>query len=799
MVSYEDILLRIRGQDNTGGAFGSAQRRVGALKTAVGGAVTMMSASMLNYAKSAVDSAMTAETEWNKFSTAVKNSGGNWDQQSDEIKSWVKEYSNSMGRSVADTRAAMTTYMNMGMTFTESQKAMEATSNYAAQMGMTQEAAAGQLQKAFMGNGKALKSLGLDIKNHKDETTGTIDKQRLLNDVMNRTKGSAEKYADSTAGKFQRLNNVMAGLKTDFGAALLDAITPLIPVVQGFLNTINGLPGPVKTAGFAAIALGAGIGIIAGPLMSVIGLMETLGITLPTISGLLGVVGGETAALSAEEMALAATQAGLTAEEVGAAAAHVANGTALAGEGVAAEAASTGFWSMAAAELAALWPILAIAAAVAAVIVIVEQIGEALGWWTDLGTMLDAIKAGVMRLWEAFINSPQVQGTLAAIQGAFQALWNALQPVFQWLTDAWNNLFKSDGPGSGGPDVVGQLISIFGQLGNIAGTVLSYIQQGFQAVQYVLQPLWEMLAGLVAVFNGLMNGSISWENAIMTAISMIVTGMGNFYMRLGQIALQIGRAILTHIVNAVRPLPGRLWNILAQGVSRFSQFRARVVSIALQTGARLLSSLISRVAQIPGRVGAYMMQVPGRIASAAGSAISAAVSLASGVVEAVSSGIMGVADTVYNEFMSIPDRINGAVSAAVSAAANFGSGIKDAVLNALHIASPGIIQRKIAIEFADIPGRIGESNRYVYGAARDYAGNILKGFSSPQLNLSSYGVARENANYTPRNLSTGNTTVVHVHEGAVPVDARNMTEKEAQKIVTLAFESISKDPTGVGS
>ena len=242
MVSYEDILLRIRGQDNTGGAFGSAQQRVGALKTAVGGAVTAMSASMLSYAKSAVDSAITAENEWNKFSNAVQNSGGNWDEQSDEIKSWVKEYSNSMGRSVADTRAAMTTYMNMGMTFTESQKAMEATSNYAAQMGMSQEAAAGQLQKAFMGNGKALKSLGLDIKNYKDETTGAIDKQKLMRDIMDRTKGSAEKYADSTSGKFQRLNNVMAGLKTDFGAAILDAITPLIPIVQGqVLVLLQGL------------------------------------------------------------------------------------------------------------------------------------------------------------------------------------------------------------------------------------------------------------------------------------------------------------------------------------------------------------------------------------------------------------------------------------------------------------------------------------------------------------------------------------------------------------------------------
>lgn len=799
MVSYEDILLRIRGQDNTSSAFGSAQQRVGALRTAVGGAVTAMSASMLGYAKSAVDSAMAAETEWNKFSNAVQNSGGNWDKQSDEIKSWVKEYSNSMGRSVADTRSAMITYMNMGMTFTETQKAMETTSNYAAQMGITQEAAAGQLQKAFMGNGKALKSLGLDIKNYKDETTGAIDKQKLMRDIMDRTKGSAEKYADSTAGKFQRLNNVMAGLKTDFGAAILDAITPLIPVVQGFLDAINGLPGPVKTVGFAALTLGAGIGIIAGPLTSVLGLMEMFGITLPTIGGLLGTVGGETAALSAEQIALAASQAGLTAEEVMAAAAHSGNMAALAGEGAAAAGASGGFWAMAAAELAALWPIIAIAAAVGAFIVVVEQIGESLGWWTDFSTMLDSIRAGVQRLWSAFMNSPQVQGAIAAIQNAISQLWNFVRPVFDWIGAAWNNLFQSEGAGSGGPDVVRMIIDFFGQLGSIASQVFGVLQQGFAVVFSVISPVWVMLNNLVGIFSGLMNGSISWQDAIVSAITTIISGLGAFSTRVGQVALQIGMAILNSIVNAVRPLPGRLWNWLTQGIMRFVQFRARVVSVALQAGRNVLNAIVNRIRLIPGRVAQFMMRVPGRILSAAGAAVGAAASLATNVVNAVRNGIIGVADTVYNEFMNIPSKINNAVSGAVSAAANFGNDIKDAVLNALNIHSPGIIQQKIAVEFADIPGRIGESNRYAYGAARDYAGNILRGFTSPQMNLSTANTIRENANYTPNSKAYGNTTIVHVHEGAVPVDARNMTEKEAQGVVTLAFESIGRDPAGVGN
>ena len=147
--------------------------------------------------------------------------------------------------------------------------------------------------------------------------------------------------------------------------------------------------------------------------------------------------------------------------------------------------------------------------------------------------------------------------------------------------------------------------------------------------------------------------------------------------------------------------------------------------------------------------------------------------------------------------MNIGGKINSAVSGAVEAATNFGSDIKDAVLGALGIASPGIIQRKIAIEFADIPGRIGESNDYVYSSAKAYAGNILKGFNAPQMSLSTLGVVKDNANYTPTS-TTHNMTIVHVHEGAVPVDARNMTKREAQGVVTLALESIGKNPTDVG-
>ncbi|WP_407422063.1 hypothetical protein [Methanobrevibacter sp.] len=504
-----------------------------------------------------------------------------------------------------------------------------------------------------------------------------------------------------------------------------------------------------------------------------------------------------TTALDAGNLTAIASQMGLSEAELSSAIAHASNIPVLEAEGVAAETSSAGFWSMAAAEIATLWPILAIAAAVAALIVIIEQIGESLGWWTDFSTMLDAIKAGVMRLWDAFMNSPQVQGTLAAIQGAFNNLMSALQPVFSWLTAAWNNLFKSEGAGSGGPDVVRMIIDVFGQLGSIAGQVFGLLQQGFQTVSYVITPLLNGLWMISVVFSQLADGSMSWQDAFIQVITIIWSALTNFGSRVGQIALQIGARILSGIVNYVRQIPGRLWSFLNLAVGRLVMFATVAAVRARYAGMRIVNGIINYIRQLPGRVGQFMMQLPGRIAAAAGAAVSAATSLATQVVNAVKNGIVGLAQTVYNEFMSIPDKINSAVSNAVQAAANFGNDIKDAVLNALNIASPGIIQKKIAIEFADIPGRIGESNKYVYSAARDYAGNILRGFNAPQMDIRTLGVIRQNSDYTP-SPSNHNTTIIHVHENAVPVDARNMTKQEAQGVITYALEDLFSNPEGAG-
>ena len=73
-------------------------------------------------------------------------------------------------------------------------------------------------------------------------------------------------------------------------------------------------------------------------------------------------------------------------------------------------------------ELLAPWlPFIAIGAAIVAII---YEIGKAFGWWTDVSSMMDAIWAGIQRLWSAFINHPDVQGFIQGVSAA----WKAMQP-----------------------------------------------------------------------------------------------------------------------------------------------------------------------------------------------------------------------------------------------------------------------------------------------------------------------------------------------------------------------------------
>ena len=758
MSMVEDILIRIKGEDQASGVFNKIRNSSAGMKMALGGAMTAVGVGMASLAKEAVSSAITAETEWNRFGAAVNSTGGNWEQQSTEIKKWVSNYSNAMGRSIGDTRSAMTALMAYGLSAKEAEQSMGAVSGMAAQLGISQEEASSKLTKAFAGQGRGLKQLGINLEDYKDKATGAIDKQRLLRDITNKTKDASSKYAGSTQADMNRINQAITNIKTDFGKALLTSIQPLLPVVQGLLNTFNSLPGPIKTILFSIGGLAAVIGVVAGPITTVVGAVQSLKGAVSAVSSTMKVAETVTTALTSAELAAGAAKAGLTAEEIGSAAAHAGSTAAITAEAGATGLASTGFLAMAAAELAALAPIILIIAAIAAIIIIIEQLGEYMGWWSDWGSMIEAFSSGIQRLWNAFVGSKVVQGFLSALRQEFNLIKSIVMPIISAVGAAWSGFMGILGSGTGS-DPVGGLISGFGKLDSMISGAVGAIRKLPQTLQQLPGKAKAAVMGMVTAFSSLvLKGAV------------------------------YARQLVTRFVANLRSMPARVKMIFIRVLTMIRIWALQTIAKMKQTGVKMVTGLVNRLRQLPSKVWHFISQIPHKIAQAASSAVSAAISLATQVVNAVGNGIKGVAQKVYTEFMNIPKKIKSAVSSAVQAATSFGSDIKNAVLKALHIASPGIIQKKIALEFANIPGRIDESRPAVFRASQSYATGLLNGFSKP-VTSNINGFRQAGQTYNNPDYSRSTRSVVF-REGSIQINANNLSPNECKAIVINAIESL---------
>ena len=233
------------------------------------------------------------------------------------------------------------------------------------------------MEKALANTGITIEELGealgiqgatIDDVNAKWETMTEDQRAAALGMAasMNEGKTANEEYKKSWAGLQAQLDIAKGRLERLAGEVLLPVLIPALEVAGRVLNWLGDTISAVMD----------------GPL-----------------GGLISVVGASAAAFA---LAVPAYMAVSAAYDF------------ITGSAVAA----------AAAELLALWPILLIAAAVAALTYVVYEVGKAFGWWTDVSTMIDAIWAGIQRLWSAFINHPDVQGFIQGVSDA----WKAMQP-----------------------------------------------------------------------------------------------------------------------------------------------------------------------------------------------------------------------------------------------------------------------------------------------------------------------------------------------------------------------------------
>ena len=911
MAGTTDILVNIKGNDQVSGVLGKIKNGSAGLTTAMGTMMTGAGMALASYGKSAIDSAVQAESAWNRFGANINSQGGNWNTQSQQIKSFISDFSTSMGRTVGDTRNAATALMNYGMTWNETKNGMTAVAGLAAKTGSTQEEASNIIVSALNGRANALrKATGLEIANYK-AADGTIDRARLLQDIANNTKEARSMFADSDEAKINRLEGAMAKLKTTIGQGMMSLLEPLIPFITNLVKVIADMPGPFRTI-ISAITVGfTGLMLIGGPLTSLIGLVKMFGGGLSSLTGILGglnsIIGVNTTVESAnasttlgsamahsssanskilEQGATSALTKGIQSSNIvenqsifGKIRSSIASKTKALSErasaaatrlstiatnlnitatlrgviskirdtmtnmsntlskvanrlitmaGAAAEyilaaaksfltvittASTTGFLGNTIATItntaskvaqvaititttvatgvltAAQWalnvamnanPIGIVIIALVALVAIIYKVGQAFGWWNSFNGMLNRIWQGLQGIWNALTKIKPEQ-VFNGLKSAIMILFTPIVALISLIKVLWAALTGQDA-------------------GNIFGGVINNIRSGLSQIGNLL------MNGLTTAFNIFIGHFVTlpqriWENLIKIIVRFI-TFRQMVFTRIAEIGMQI----LVRVGNALKGLPQRVWTFLQQTLIRFVLFGVQAFIRARNAGLRILNGILTFVRTIPSRVASFFRSVVGRIIAFAGAAFSAAASVGSRVVQGVINYVKNLPNRVFNEFLNIGNRIKEAAAFVVKKATEFAKGIADAVLNTLGIHSPGIIQDKIALEFANIPSRIVNQTTSAYRAAQSFSNSILTGFGNPSLNAGTVLNGLNNrldnqlqnslngvVNLNNRAPSDKNTTnIYNFQEGAFDnkFDARSFTEDECKAILYNAVDGL---------
>ena len=451
---------------------------------------------------------------------------------------------------------------------------------------------------------------------------------------MNEGESANESYKTSWAGLQDQMNRASDRLARIAGSVLLPVLIPAMKIAG---DVVNGLGDAVDF-------------LIKSPLGGLVSILGAAGgAFVIAVSGavalrqFLGFLKLETMLDSAATILNTGTKI-LNGEASGGAA--IAN--ALLGESFMASAAAA--WSAAAGFLAATWPLLVIVGVIALVVYAVYELGKSFGWWTDVSSMIDAIKAGIMRLWEAFINHPDVQAVIQALSDVWNALSGAIASVSQAVMDFF-------GINTGGEfDIVRALIDGIGL--------------AWQTITAPIRWVISLVGAVINIFNQLLNGQISFQQAVVmiwttlsTAWGSILNGIRSLIVRMFSrfVTTAIARtnALVLGAVRALQRLPGRAYNALIGVVTKITQAGQKWVNTARNKAGDVVTAVHNKLSGISSKISSALSGVVNAFTKPFKDAYSAVADWV-GKIKSKASEVTGLNLGAGGDY---PDEITGAVAA----------------------------------------------------------------------------------------------------------------------------------------
>lgn len=648
--------------------------------------------------------------------------------------------------------------------------------------GRTQEDAILAVSDAMDGQFRRLQELGISqdmlMKNGWD---GDINNKTGLLQAMNKTLD--DMGFTQTAQEIVTLDDAWAALTVTGSQLIQSVLVPITPIIISVVDAITNLVKYVKNNAWAQGAV----------------LIGGLTLAFALFAG----------AVHASELGLAGFLASVMPTFI----------TSLYG-------AATGFMAITIAG-APLWAIVAVIAAIAFA---VYEVGIAFGWWKDVGTMLEAIKNNIGRLWDAFINHPDVKATIKAIQDAWADLNESLKPVVDWLKGIWDEIFPESAKGK----VDGTRAII-----DAIGLVFESFRFRVQLVINILTIVWDVFNGIASLLRGDFTGALSFFTDAWNVLLEVLSPIAEFLESTLGPSFESFFATISVFVLAWQLVINVLqiiWNTIGQVIGIFQSFITGQISLSqaltliwqtiLQMYAQILSTIISTVrswanqlgnnavkagsnfvygvinwlTKLPGGAQTYLLAVVARIISAGAQWVSNAKTKAAQVVTGVILHINKLPGKVGQEFINIGLRMLSAGSQLVENAKQIGKKIVNGMLSAMGIHSPGIIQEKVVLEFFNMLQRVKDKGKSAYEAGKNVGKNIVNGFNTADV---------ENAlNNVSTTITTPVTTNTEVETDSANVDLSNDnsgTEETGDQYnglveeVALASESITASNNMIGT
>lgn len=218
---------------------------------------------------------------------------------------------------------------------------------------------------------------------------------------------------------------------------------------------------------------------------------------------------------------------------------------------------------------------------------------------------------------------------------------------------------------------------------------------------------------------------------------------------------------------------------------------------AMGIGTQIVSGVQSGLAPLAGTVQTS-------VSSAVNSAGSAALSGGAMLGRATTTGMrstLQLASVMSTEMGHVKSAVDSGIAAAKAAAEAGAKEVVEAFKSGVNVGSPGDIARTMKQEMLYTKQFIQAAYEPLSRASYEVAKGIVGGFGNPQLDMDMFtnggtltaehiGALKTTVSNAPDKQNNRPVTII-VQEGAVGIDARNHTVKDAQRLMITAFEGMN--------